>query len=111
MTLWKTGAWFCIVALLVASWTPGQEMVRTGFDARLEHVGAYLIATIAVSFAYPRLSLVRLAVVMITYAAILELGQLIVPGRHAAVLDWLASSSGVIIGMAIMKLPARGVGS
>jgi VanZ family protein len=30
------------------------------------------------------------------YAGILELGQMYIPGRHAAVLDWIASSSGVL---------------
>ena len=47
-------AWTCVVGLAVASWTPGQEMVRTGFNTRLEHVGAYLIAGIVVIVAYPR---------------------------------------------------------
>ncbi len=95
----KPFAWFCILALLVASWTPGQEMVRTGFNARLEHVAAYLIATVAVSLAYPQLHpLRRLVVVMIAYAAVLEVGQLMVPGRHAGLLDWIASSTGVMCG-------------
>ena len=40
-------AWICIIGLAVASWTPGQEMIRTGFSTRLEHTVAYLIAGIA----------------------------------------------------------------
>ena len=40
----KAIAWICIIGLAVASWTPGQEMVRTGFNTRLEHTLAYLIA-------------------------------------------------------------------
>jgi hypothetical protein len=34
-------AWACVIGLAVASWTPGQEMVRTGFDPQLEHTTAY----------------------------------------------------------------------
>ena len=30
------------------------------------------------------------------YAGILEFGQLWVPGRHAGILDWAASSGGVL---------------
>jgi VanZ family protein len=89
-------AWALIIGLAVASWTPGQEMVRTGFNARLEHVAAYWIAGIAVIIAYPRRPAWSIAAVLCAYAGILELGQLYIPGRHAALLDWLASSSGVL---------------
>ena len=89
-------AWACVVGLAVASWTPGQEMVRTGFNTRLEHMAAYLIAGIAVIVAYPRRPTWSIAAILCAYAAILELGQLYIPGRHAALLDWLASSGGVL---------------
>lgn len=82
-------------------------MIRTGFDARLEHVAAYLVAASTVSRAYPRLRPLRLAITMIAYAAVLEIGQRLVPGRHAGLLDWLASSSGVIVAVLIMMLLAR----
>jgi VanZ family protein len=37
-----------------------------------------------------------MAALLGAYAGILELGQMYVPGRHAALLDWLASSGGVL---------------
>jgi VanZ family protein len=89
-------AWLCVIGLAVASWTPGQEMVRTGFNTRLEHLAAYLIAGIAVILAYPRRPTWTIAAILCAYAGVLELGQLFIPGRHAALLDWLASSSGVL---------------
>jgi VanZ family protein len=89
-------AWACVTGLAIASWTPGQEMVRTGLNTRLEHVAAYLIAGVAVITAYPRRSPWLIGALLCTYAGILELGQLYIPGRHAALLDWFASSSGVI---------------
>jgi hypothetical protein len=52
------GERFCVlsvVGLLVASWTPGQYMIRTGARGSFEHVGAYLITTLLLVFAYPRL--------------------------------------------------------
>jgi VanZ family protein len=91
----RVTAWVCIGALAVASWTPGQEMVRTGFNTRLEHLAAYLITGIAVISAYPRRRTWTIAAILCAYAGVLELGQLFIPGRHAALLDWLASSSGV----------------
>ena len=92
----KAIAWICIIGLAVASWTPGQEMVRTGFNTRLEHTVAYLIAGIATIIAYPRKPIWSIAAILCAYAGILELGQLYIPGRHAAFLDWIASSSGVL---------------
>jgi len=71
-------------------------MIRTGFNTRLEHMAAYWIAGIAVVIAYPRRSNWSIAALLCTYAGILELGQMYIPGRHAALLDWIASSSGVL---------------
>src|SRR6516162_2607197 len=89
-------AWICVIGLLVASWTPGQEMIRTGFNTRLEHTVAYLIAGIAAIIAYPRKPIWSITAILCAYAGILELGQIYVPGRHAAFLDWIASSSGAL---------------
>jgi VanZ family protein len=89
-------AWVGVIGLAVASWTPGQEMIRTGFNTRLERTTAYLMAGIAVLAAYPQKPLWLIAVLLGGYAGVLELGQMYVPGRHAVLLDWLASSGGVV---------------
>ncbi len=80
----------------VASWLPAEEMIRTGADGRLEHAAAYLISGLAVFTAYPRRLTWLTAILMMCYAGILEFGQLWVPGRHAGILDWAASSGGVL---------------
>ena len=92
----KVIAWICIIGLAVASWMPGQEMVRTGFNTRLEHTVAYLIAGIATIIAYPRKPIWSITAILCAYAGILELGQIYIPGRHAAFRDWIASSGGVL---------------
>jgi VanZ family protein len=94
-------AWACLIGLAVGSWTPsltsGEKMFfRTGFNTLLEHVAAYLIAGIAVIIAYPRRPTWLIVAMLCAYAGILELGQMCVPGRHAGLLDWLASCSGVL---------------
>jgi VanZ family protein len=96
LTIRRFIAWFSITVLGVASWLPGDEMVRTGVDGKLEHVAAYLISGLAIFTAYPRRSKWLIVILMTCYAGILELGQLFVAGRHAAILDWLASSGGVL---------------
>ena len=95
-TIRRFAAWFSIAVLGVASWLPAEEMIRTGADGRLEHAAAYLISGLAVFTAYPRRLKWLIAILMMCYAGILEFGQLWVPGRHAGILDWAASSGGVL---------------
>jgi VanZ family protein len=90
-------AWAYVVGLAVASWTPDDQMIRSGFlDPRLEHVIAYMVAGIFVLVAYPRKSPWSIAMLLSTYAGVLEFGQMYIPGRNAHLLDWLSSSGGVV---------------
>jgi hypothetical protein len=86
----------CLVLLVLLSWLPGDAMVRTGIGGQVEH---------AMALAYrewPRLHVQTLLLVVL--AGILEVGQLYVPGRSSAFLDFAASSAGVIIGGLLMWL-------
>jgi len=88
-----------IVLLVVLSWLPGSEMVRTGAGGHLEHATAYFLTAIIMGLANreaPPLFVQSLLLVVL--AAILEVGQLFVPGRTAAFLDFAASSTGAAIG-------------
>ena len=100
-------AWFSIAILGVASWLPGEEMIRTGADGRLEHAAAYLISGLAVFTAYPRRLKWLIAMLMMCYAGVLEFGQLGVPGRHAGILDWAASSGGVLCALLLYETYQR----
>ena len=101
-TIRRFVAWFSIAVLGVASWLPAEEMIRSGADGRLEHAAAYLISGLAVFTAYPRRLKWLIAILMTCYAGILEFGQLLVPGRHAAILDWAASSGGVLCALLVV---------
>jgi len=101
----NVGAPICIVLLAVLSLLPADLMFRTGFNTRVEHVVAYLGTTIVVLAAYrPRLAIGILVTALIAYAGVLELGQHLSLGRHPSVLDFAASSLGVVIGTALFQL-------
>jgi len=89
------------VALMLASWTPGTHMVRSGFlSGHLEHAlcyaasGAFLLAVLA-----GRCAAWQVAASVSAYAGVLELGQLIAPGRHAGVDDFVFSAAGAVVGV------------
>src|SRR4051812_2941238 len=95
----RVAAWTCVVLLAVLSWLPADDMVRTGVDTRIEHVVAYLRTMLFVGAAYAlRVGVLRLTASLTGYAGILEWGQNFSPGRDSSVLDFAASSFGVIIG-------------
>ncbi|SEO79328.1 hypothetical protein SAMN02990966_02854 [Rhodospirillales bacterium URHD0017] len=89
----------CITALAMLAWLPANAMTRTTWGGHTEHLIAYLATTIAMGLAFPGSR--RLAVhgiLLIGYAAILEVGQLHVPGRHASFGDFGFGATGVAIG-------------
>jgi VanZ family protein len=95
----------CLVLLVLLSWLPGDAMVRTGIGGQVEHAVAYFGTAVIMALAYrewPRLHVQTLLLVVL--AGILEVGQLYVPGRSSAFLDFAASSAGVIIGGLLMWL-------
>jgi VanZ family protein len=100
----RVAAWTCVVLLAVLSWLPADDMVRTGVDTRIEHVIAYMGTMLFVGAAYAlRFGLLRVVAMLIGYAGILELGQNFSPGRDSSVLDFAASSFGVIVGAIVFR--------
>jgi VanZ family protein len=89
----------CIIALATLAWLPEKVMTRTILGGHAEHFIAYLGTAIIKGLTVrksPRL--VVLCALLIMYAAILEMGQLYSPGRHASFQDLAFSSAGVVTG-------------
>lgn len=98
----KTAAWLTIVAFAVLSLVPHELRPHTGLPGPLEHLVAYAIAAGLLTFGYARRSQPFVIVLSLSvYAAILEIAQIWVPGRHPAVIDFAASSAGALIGSAL----------
>ena len=99
---WLT--WMSVIALAVLSWTPGSHMVRTGIGGHLEHAlehaAAYLLASAVATLGYGRArSCAQIGALYCAYAGLLELGQVVVPGRHARFDDFSASAIGALLGV------------
>jgi len=100
----RVAAWFSVLALMVASWAPGDAMIRTGVvNGRVEHAVAYFVAALFWVTAYPGRSPWLVGGALAVYAGILETGQIYVPGRHSQIEDFAASC----LGVALVVLPLR----
>ncbi len=96
---------FCLVLLAVLSWLPGEDVPRSGLSGKFEHFIAYAGTMLVGGLAWP---MPRYAVILpggvTAYAAVMELGQLVAPGRHASILDFLAGAAGVVVTTILLRL-------
>ena len=89
--------------LMIASWTPGSVMVRSGiFSGNVEHTAAYALSGALICAVRAGRSTARQVALMLSaFAGVLELGQIFVPGRHASFDDFLFSAAGAITGVLV----------
>jgi VanZ family protein len=92
-----------LFAICAASLVPGEFRPQTGFlPSALEHVAAYSVAAFCLRLAYyRRLPPIRLVLLLTAYGALLEIGQLWVPGRHGQISDIMADFAGASIGVVV----------
>ena len=89
--------WAAILLLALLSLLPKEQMARTGAAGWLEHFGAYAGTMLLGAVGYARrIGLARPALVLIAYAAVLELLQYFSPGRSPGLLDFAAGAAGVV---------------
>ncbi len=103
----RHAAWACVAALAVLSLLPREDMVRTGAAGWMEHAVAYAGTMAMFAMGHrARLGLLRPAIALSAYAALLELAQHLSPGRSPALRDALAGAAGAILA----ALAARALG-
>lgn len=96
----RAAAWAAVCALAVLSLIPVAVLIRTGAGGHIEHVIAYCSTAVLLMLSYSgRLSPFIIVLGLIAYAGLLEFLQHWSPGRTPAFLDFLTSSTGVVIGV------------
>jgi VanZ family protein len=96
-----------MILITVLSLLPAEEMVRTRLGGHIEHAVAYAGTAFLIGLSYPVWKWHWTTAGLVIYAGALELLQNLSPGRHAAVEDWLASSSGILIGITALRAANR----
>ena len=99
----RIGAWLSVLAIAVLSVVPPDYRVTTDLPRPVEHFSIFLIAGLAFALAYPYRYDVQI-VGLVLFAGILELAQLEVPGRHARLSNFVASTLGMGVAYLLLTL-------
>ena len=100
------------IILFIATTLPSSQLPNMHVSDKIEHFSAYFILAVflnlAMMFQNKSLVLKRKAwlftlLIIVTYAGLDELHQLLVPGRDCEFLDWVSDSSGVLLGIGLVR--------
>lgn len=100
------------IILFTATTLPGPQLPDIHIGDKIEHFGAFFILSIMVnltlifqrkSFFLFRYAILVTIITCMTYGAIDEIHQMIIPGRFADIRDWLADSTGALAGVLVLN--------
>ena len=95
--------WLLLVAIAVLSFIPPNSRPETGTPHSLEHLALFVPTGLAFALGYAPRCVLQLSG-LIAYAAVVELGQIWVPGRHARLSDFLVNVLGLCLGVGLGSL-------
>ncbi|HEY8540307.1 MAG TPA: hypothetical protein VIL28_15680 [Steroidobacteraceae bacterium] len=99
--VWLGVGWTLVACVVILSLMPGQKLPQVGVSDKVEHALAYAALTLWFTGVYPRSSYLRVAMGMFALGIGLEIAQGLLPfGREMEVLDIVANSIGVLLGIA-----------
>jgi VanZ family protein len=104
--IFRIVAWCLAVAILMLSLVPPDLRPETGVPHAAEHFTIYAVTGTAFGLGYAQRE-AFLAATLIIFAGIVELAQLLVPGRHARLSDFIIDALAMGLGVAAASLSRR----
>jgi VanZ family protein len=106
ITILRILAWLLAAAVTFATLAPPELRPHSNLGQDGEHTLAFILVGLAFAIAYPRhrTSAARLSVILI---GVLELLQLLTPGRHARLEDFVVDALAALAGFAIVSVIDR----
>ena len=101
------------ITLFIATSIPTEYIPSVGVSDKLNHFFAYMVLSVLLHLTFifqeklPLLGEYPASFTLLigfVYGIVDELHQMLIPGRHAELLDWIADFIGVIAGVLIVKL-------
>lgn len=104
--LFQVAAWLLALAIVVLSLSPPSYRPVTGAGQSFEHLGAFLATGACFGLGYPARWRMLVAG-LIVYAGLIEISQVLVPGRHARLLDFLTDAFAAAAGLGLAHAAMR----
>ena len=88
-----------LIAIVVLSLVPAYDRPVTALPHSLEHLTIFFAAGLAFGIGYPQ----RIGPSFLRYffTAVIEMAQLVVPGRHARLTDFVVDAVGIMTGLSL----------
>ena len=96
----RVAAWTLAGSIVVLSFVPPQLRPETVLPHKLEHFLAFVVTGAAFGVSYEAMRGL-LALQLLVFSALVEVGQIFVPGRHARVGDFVIDAFGITAGSLI----------
>jgi VanZ family protein len=95
--------WSLLTVIIVLTFVPPFLRPVTGTPHNFEHLIIFVFAGAAFSIGYPRRERI-LCIAAVFFSAALEISQLMIPGRHARLSDFLVDAFGACVGIVAASL-------
>jgi uncharacterized membrane protein YccC len=96
-------AWVSAAIITFLSLVPPALRPETGASHDLEHFGIFVLTGLAFGAGYGKRPY-SVAVLLVAFAAAIEIGQLFVPGRHARLSDFIVDAVAMSLGVLAAEL-------
>jgi VanZ family protein len=105
-TWFQVAAGLVLAAIVVLSLVKPSLRPVTVLPHGLEHAAIFALAGLAAGLAYPSRPALTIAM-LVAFSAAVEVAQLVVPGRHARLIDFVVDAGAACIGAALASLVRR----
>ncbi|MBV8568876.1 MAG: VanZ family protein [Methylobacteriaceae bacterium] len=102
----RTIAWSLAIGISVLTLVPPGLRPVTGLPHLVEHLAAFVAAGVALALAYRR-HVAFLFACAVVWTGALELAQLLVPGRHSRLSDFLVDAAGACAAIGLVAAGSR----
>jgi len=102
----RVGAWSLATLITVLSLVPPIFRPESGTPHNFEHFAIYCATGLAFGVGYP-LNRLRLGLMLVIFAGVIEVAQIFAPDRHARVSDFTVDALAIVIGVALAALATR----
>ena len=99
----RLSAWVLSGAIVILSIVPAPLRPETPVPHSLEHFGIFFATGVAFAFGYSSRTL-NLVIELIGFAGFVEVVQILIPGRHARLSDFIVDAVALCLGVAIASL-------